>query len=108
MLGIVEGMQMTQTIKVTPEDAKDLDRLWNWLIAECPLDDGEWIDIYNNSYIEGSETVIGEYEKPVFYGPNGDGYPGGFCQESGVTEDWLEDEIKNKLGIKVKVSCEFD
>ena len=51
--------------------------------------------------------VTGYYDPPVYYSKNGDGNPALIELEDGISEDWLEEEIEEKLGIKVKVSTEL-
>ena len=95
-----------QTILVEPENPEDVKKVWDWLNENIEFDiDGEWIDIYKDSYIEGRDIVSGYYEPEVRYTSNGDGNPASCDLDSGIDEEWLHDEILEKLGIECHVSC---
>lgn len=59
------------------------------------------------SEIYGCDEVIGYYEKTTYYDANGTGFPGGVFLEEGLDETYLQEEIKEKTGIEVKVNCEL-
>ena len=95
-----------QTIIVEPEDSADVQKVWEWLNENIEFDiEGEWIDIYKDSYIEGRDVVSGYYEPEVRYTSNGDGNPASYDLDAGIDEEWLHDEILEKLGIECHVSC---
>ena len=99
----------TQTIKVTPKNEEDVQKVWNFLTKNVSFDlKGEWIDIYKDSYIEGNERVTGYYEPEVRYTRNGDGHPAFWELDCGIDAEWLEDEIKEKIGVDCRVDCELD
>ena len=98
----------TQTILVEPENKEDVEKVWDWLNANDLLMDGEWIDIYNDSYIEGSERITGYYEPEVRYTKNGDGNPAIWELDEAMDADWLHDEILEKFGIECHVTCNLD
>lgn len=89
----------TQDIYVETEDERVLEYLEN----EYP--DCNW-DIYKGR-IEGSCEVTGDYTPQVLYTRNGDGNPEIIELDDGFCEDYLEDEIMEKVGVKVKVTTEL-
>ena len=95
-----------QTIIVEPENKEDVQKVWDWLLENIEFDrDGEWKDIYNETYIEGWEEVSGWYEPEVRYTANGDGNPEIIELDGGCEEEWLQDEIKENLGVECRVTC---
>ena len=99
----------SQSIEVRCNNQRETEKVFDYLVANCKLNGGEW-DIYESrpNVICGCETVTGYYEPEVRYTRNGDGYPGGTFIEDGIDDGWLEDEIKDRLGIEVYVDCEID
>ena len=59
------------------------------------------------SEIYGCDEVSGYCEKTTYYDANGTGSPGGVFLEEGLDETYLQEEIKEKTGIEVKVNCEL-
>ena len=95
-----------QTIIVEPENPEDVQKVWDWLNENITFDiEGEWIDIYKDSYIEGWDVLSGYYEPEVRYTRNGDGNPACYDFDAGIDEEWLQDEILEKLGIECRVNC---
>lgn len=90
----------TQRITVYTENEEVL----KYLETEYP--DCEW-EMWKGE-IEGSCKVTCYYEPEVRYTKNGDGSPATLEVEEGFCEDYLEDEIKEKTGIEVRVECELD
>ena len=57
-------------------------------------------EIYGSTYC----TII--YEPEVRYTKNGDGSPAIEYTEDGLDKEWLEEEIKDELGIEVEVTVD--
>ena len=99
----------SQNIKVKCETVKDTIKVYGWLENNYELKGGEW-DIFESepTIIRGSEEVTGDYEPEVRYTWNGDGNPATWELDEGADEEWLEEEVENGTGIKVRVDCEIE
>lgn len=98
-----------QNIKVECQTVQETIKVYNWLVNNVELNGGEW-DIFESrpTTVEGSEHVKGFYTPAKYYTPNGDGNPEIIELDEGVSEEWLEDEIRNKAGLFVRVNIDIE
>ena len=94
----------SQRVKVEV-NPKDFEKVFKFL---CDTFSEYGWDSFDEGIIEGNCEVTGWYEPEVRYTKNGDGNPASWELDDGLDDDYLEDEIEEKIGVKVKANCELE